>query len=342
MIATSAHLTLSLPETAKRYLIFRMAILVPDRMGEQRPSDVTHRAQQHALHRKPIPFTPKSTNQTDPGTAQSNSGKESVSFWAHWAWKATWYLDGLSLTGTYETGSGDWFIAHGDENEIMPAIRRTAMRKTGYEAIKSQPASVVFVVQLYTEINERRLLKMLGDLGGRENSQIACPSMYSRSMTDGRYSIGDWEANRNFRPGWKSLATRINETGRKAGLWLAPLLVVPSIEDLPGAQRMDLAMTKTGNPSDAGFNWGEKLYALDTSHPEVLELAKQLDEKNPGLGVRLCQTRLPLCRSTARKAHDRDAAGECLPQWTENHSGCIGRCLPADLRCANPAINRAV
>ena len=41
-------------------------------------------------------------------------------------------------------------------------------------------------------------------------------------------SIGDWEANGKFPAGMQTLAQRIKSTGRRAGLWLAPLIAVKS------------------------------------------------------------------------------------------------------------------
>jgi len=66
------------------------------------------------------------------------------------------------------------------------------------------------------------------------------------------------------------LAAKIKETGRKAGLWLAPLLVVPSSSVFREHQDW-LLHNESGKLVSAGFNWGEPLYALDTTHPAVLE-----------------------------------------------------------------------
>jgi alpha-galactosidase len=66
------------------------------------------------------------------------------------------------------------------------------------------------------------------------------------------------------------LAARIKATGRKAGLWLAPLLVVPS--SILYHEHPDwILRDESGKPVSATFNWGEQLYALDTTHPAVLD-----------------------------------------------------------------------
>jgi alpha-galactosidase len=83
-------------------------------------------------------------------------------------------------------------------------------------------------------------------------------------------SIGDWEANEKFPSGMGALAANIRASGRTPGLWLAPLLVVPS-SNLYRQHRDWLLRDPNGKLVSAGFNWGQPLYALDTTHPEVLD-----------------------------------------------------------------------
>jgi alpha-galactosidase len=67
----------------------------------------------------------------------------------------------------------------------------------------------------------------------------------------------------------KALADKIRSTGRKAGLWLAPLIAVRSsalFREHPDWFLRD----KMGKFISAGHNWGEQLFALDTTHPDVL------------------------------------------------------------------------
>ncbi len=40
--------------------------------------------------------------------------------------------------------------------------------------------------------------------------------------------IGDWEVNGKFPSGMNALAEKIKSTGRRAGLWLAPLIATKS------------------------------------------------------------------------------------------------------------------
>jgi alpha-galactosidase len=68
----------------------------------------------------------------------------------------------------------------------------------------------------------------------------------------------------------KALADKIKSTGRKAGLWLAPLIAQKSSQLF--REHTDWFLhDKDGKFISAGFNWGDQLYALDTTHPAALE-----------------------------------------------------------------------
>jgi alpha-galactosidase len=74
------------------------------------------------------------------------------------------------------------------------------------------------------------------------------------------------------------MAARVKETGRKAGLWLAPLLAARS-SSIYKEHRDWLLRDEKGKFVSAGFNWGKRLFALDTSHPAVLDWLATLMKK---------------------------------------------------------------
>ncbi|WP_338205763.1 glycoside hydrolase family 36 protein [Candidatus Nephthysia bennettiae] len=84
-------------------------------------------------------------------------------------------------------------------------------------------------------------------------------------IDDGYQSeIGDWlERSPRFAHPLRELTSRIRAEGRRAGIWVAPLLV--------GA-RSKLAAQHAGwlvDGADAGHNWGQPLGALDVTHPDA-------------------------------------------------------------------------
>jgi alpha-galactosidase len=80
--------------------------------------------------------------------------------------------------------------------------------------------------------------------------------------------IGDWTVNEKFPSGMTALAEKIKSTGRRAGLWLAPLIATKTSQ-LFRTHADWFLRDDDGRFVSAGFNWGQPLYALDTTHPDV-------------------------------------------------------------------------
>ncbi len=197
-------------------------------------------------------------------------------------------LDGQTLRGRYEVGRignppYEWFFASGGESEVFARYaallgdrlgeRRasTAVLRQAQNLRSAPPRVWCSWYSLYTAITEERLLRILNDLSDLPFDVFQVDDGWQKG-------IGDWEANEKFPSGMSSLAARIHATGRTAGLWLAPLLVVPSsalFRDHPDW----LLRNEKGKLVSAGFNWGEPLYALDTTHPIALEWLAALMKK---------------------------------------------------------------
>jgi alpha-galactosidase len=178
---------------------------------------------------------------------------------------------GQTLTGWYEEGQGKWFVGHGNEAEIFDQYARLLKRRYGTGRLQKSPRVWCSWYSLYTGIHEAQLLKILQDLGDLPFDVF--------QVDDGwQIAVGDWEPNAKFPSGMQALAAHIQATGRKAGLWLAPLLVVPSsslYHDHPDWLLHD----ESGRLVSAGLNWGKQLYALDTTHPGALDWLRALMKK---------------------------------------------------------------
>lgn len=172
------------------------------------------------------------------------------------------HLDGQYLQGWYEEGIGEWFIACGNENEIFTRYSNLLGERFGRPNPRHPYRVWCSWYSLYHEIYENDLLGILDDLNNLPFDVF--------QVDDGwQQSVGDWEPNNKFPSGMPYLASRIKSSGRKAGLWLSPLLVVPSSKSFHQHPEW-LLRNERGNLVSAGFNWGEPLYALDTTHPGVL------------------------------------------------------------------------
>jgi alpha-galactosidase len=166
------------------------------------------------------------------------------------------------LSGQSEADEIEWFVAFGQENVVFEKYAEELGIRFGETKKNGAPRVWCSWYSLYYSIGEPILNKIFTDLGDLPFDVL--------QVDDGwQVDIGDWEPNKKFPSGMKALADRIKSTGRRAGLWLAPLIATKSsklFREHPDWFLRD----KTGKFVSAGFNWGERLFALDTTHPDVI------------------------------------------------------------------------
>ncbi|MCG2786534.1 MAG: alpha-galactosidase [Anaerolineae bacterium] len=177
-------------------------------------------------------------------------------------------LRGGALQGWYESVSKDksskheWFVGYGKENEVFASYAELLGERLGRGSAEKAPRVWCSWYSLYNAIDENILLDTLEKLGDLPFDIF--------QLDDGwQISVGDWQANDKFPSGMAALAEKIKATGRRAGLWLAPLLATPS-SSIYRDHKDWLLKDEDGKLASAGFNFGEQLYALDTTHPEAL------------------------------------------------------------------------
>jgi alpha-galactosidase len=171
-------------------------------------------------------------------------------------------LEGNQLWGQSEADDVEWFIALGEEQAVFEKYVEQLGNRFGKTKKDAAPRVWCSWYSLYTVIDEPILFETFDKLEGLPFDVL--------QVDDGwQVSIGDWEANKKFPLGMKALADKIKSTGRKAGLWLAPLIAVKSSR-LFHEHKDWFLRDKNGHFVSAGFNWGEELYALDTTHPDVI------------------------------------------------------------------------
>ncbi len=172
-------------------------------------------------------------------------------------------LNGDQLTGRSEAGEIEWFIVRGEESFVFAEYARQLGIRFGKTKAEHAPRVWCSWYSLYYMIDETILFRVFDLLGDLPFDVL--------QVDDGwQIAVGDWDANSAFPSGMTALAEKIKSTGRKAGLWLAPLIAVKSsrlFREHPDWFLRD----ERGRFVPAGFNWGEHLYALDTTHPAVTE-----------------------------------------------------------------------
>jgi len=173
-------------------------------------------------------------------------------------------LNGDRLEGWNEAGTSvEWLVAYGEEKSIFADYVELLGDQFGRVEKKPAPRIWCSWYSLYTAIDEALLYRAFDELGDLPFDVL--------QVDDGwQAAIGDWEANAKFPAGMSALAEKIKSTGRQAGLWLAPLIAAAGSSLFREHPDWFLKDAR-GRFVSAGFNWGEKLYALDSTHPSALE-----------------------------------------------------------------------
>ena len=159
----------------------------------------------------------------------------------------------------------------GDEAAVFSRYAQLLEERFGKNRIKAPYRVWCSWYSLYDEIDEGSLLKILSDLGELPFDVFQIDDGWQKS-------VGNWEPNAKFPQGMEEMAARIHETGRKAGLWLAPLLISPASEIFQ-KHRDWLLHDEKGRLVKAGYNWSGPVYALDTTHPNALDWLSALMKK---------------------------------------------------------------
>ncbi len=172
------------------------------------------------------------------------------------------FLIGDQLKGQSEAGEIEWLAAYGHESQVFGKYVDELGIRFGRAEKNHTPRVWCSWYSFYTAINEKFLHETFDQIGSLPFDVL--------QVDDGwQIDIGDWEPNEKFPSGMEALAEKIKSTGRRAGLWLAPLLAAKSSR-LYREHKDWLLKDEKGQLVSAGFNWGQQLYALDTTHPDVI------------------------------------------------------------------------
>lgn len=153
-------------------------------------------------------------------------------------------------------------------------------RKTTHRVRRPKPEPVVGWCSWYYYYNTVREedvlenLSYLRKLAAQPGAGL--PARYIQIDDGYQKGIGDWlEPNEKFPHGMAWLAHQIRAAGFIPGIWLAPFAVAGS-SDLARAHPDWILRNDKGEPVHATHNWGERIFGLDCSHPEVQEWLRSL------------------------------------------------------------------
>ncbi len=170
-----------------------------------------------------------------------------------------------------------WVGAGFDEHALLAACAQALGTAMQARVDDRSPIGWCSWYYYFTRVTEADVLQNLEALAALRN-RLPCDYVM---IDDGwQPAIGDWsESNAKFPHGMPWLASQIEAAGFYAGLWLAPFIARP--ESQLYRQHPDwFVRTAGGRPRPAIWNplWGlrHSAYALDTTHPEVLDWLRQL------------------------------------------------------------------
>jgi alpha-galactosidase len=186
-------------------------------------------------------------------------------------------LSGYTLKGFYETDhDGDWLIARGKEDDVFEKYAKLLEMKFGKTRFEKSPRVWCSWYSLYKWISEPVLAKALHGLRDLPFDVF--------QIDDGwQDESGHWNAGKKFPNGMATFAEKVKATGRTAGIWLSPFIVTPNLKLFDEHPEWVLRDAE-GKPVTAGLNWTGTTYALDVSHPEVLDWLDMLIRKVVGWG----------------------------------------------------------
>jgi len=186
-------------------------------------------------------------------------------------------LDGQTIKGFYEDEhEGEWLVARGPEDEVFEKYTNALETKFGKTRFEKPPRVWCSWYSLFKWINEPILAKALQGLDDLPFDVF--------QIDDGwQDQSGHWNAGKNFPSGMAAFADKVKATGRTAGIWLSPFIVTPNLEIFHEHPEWILR-DEHGNLVTAGMNWTGTTYALDVTHPEVLEWLDKLIHKVVGWG----------------------------------------------------------
>jgi alpha-galactosidase len=168
------------------------------------------------------------------------------------------YVDGrvmVSADGPVAVHSGQSLPA------LLAAWGDAFARQAGVGALRPAPTAWCSWYHYFTEVTESDVDENLEAFG-----KFDLPVDVVQVDDGWQSEIGDWLTLSDRFASLAGLVSRIRDTGRRTGIWVAPFLV--GARSATFREHPDWLVTGLdGAPVSAGHNWDADLYALDTTHP---------------------------------------------------------------------------
>jgi alpha-galactosidase len=130
--------------------------------------------------------------------------------------------------------------------------------------------------------------------------------------------IGDWLTLSGRFPSLRDLVAHIRQRGRRAGIWTAPFLV--GERSRLYAEHPDWVV----DGASAGTNWGQRLFALDVTHPGAAEYLHQVFSTFSGFGIDFFKIDFVYAGALDGRRHEDVAPVEAYRRGLRLIRGAIG------------------
>lgn len=172
------------------------------------------------------------------------------------------------LSGWTETGRpGRWVLLEGPELQVFERYR--ALLQDHYGARDRDPGTVWSSwYSLYEDISRQAFDSILPELPGLGFDTFQVDDGWQRV-------VGDWKPNDKFPAGMAEIVRTCRGLGLRAGLWLAPFIVLPGSEAFRTHRQM-LLTDASGDLVTAGENWGASYFTYDYTRADARERLTEL------------------------------------------------------------------
>lgn len=151
-------------------------------------------------------------------------------------------------------------ILLGDIDELLPHYADLIASENKVMLAARNPVGWSSWYQYFSDFDYSMLLADLERAQGRGYEVFQIDDAWEKD-------IGDWRPNERF-PDLATVARRIEERNLTPGIWLAPFSVAETSEMFH--EHPDwLVKDENGEPLVAYENWNKRIFALDTTHPDV-------------------------------------------------------------------------
>lgn len=205
-----------------------------------------------------------------------------------------------SLRGESPGGPVEWFVGFGNAEEVLEHYGRELGERLG-NARRAPGRVWCSWYSYYQGIDEAQMVEVIDGLDDMGFDVV--------QIDDGwQVEIGDWTVNGDFPSGMDGMAERVTAAGYRPGIWVAPFIAHERSRTL--RDHPDWFVARDGAPAVAGRGWGGAYYALDTTHPEVVEHLRSVIERAVSWGYTYLKLDFLFAAAIPGGRHDESVTGE--------------------------------